>query len=115
MASTSLTLAGFTQPPVARSVIESAANFEKGLPQRFIWLFPKGTYEYLDKLEPINAAFTSALGMYTVCHIHEKELLLFRSGSFLCTLQKKGRKNGATCCQDQRAFQKRLQRYSRSA
>ena len=33
MASTNLTLAGFTQPAVARNLIENAANFEKGLPQ----------------------------------------------------------------------------------
>jgi len=62
MPSTNLTLAGFTQPPVARSVIESAGNFEKGLPQRFIWMFPKGTYSYLNKLQPINVTFTTALG-----------------------------------------------------
>ena len=62
MASTNLTLAGFTQPAVARNLIENAANFEKGLPQRFIWMFPKPTYAHLEKLQPINPVFTAALG-----------------------------------------------------
>ena len=36
MALTNLTLRGFTQPAVARSIIELPANAEKGLSQRFI-------------------------------------------------------------------------------
>jgi len=63
MDSTSLTLAGFTQPAVARNLIESHSNYEKGLPQRFMWMFPKTTYAYLETLQPIDAVFTSALGI----------------------------------------------------
>ena len=37
--STNLTLGGFTQPAVARSLIENSANIEKGLSQRFMWVF----------------------------------------------------------------------------
>lgn len=62
IASTNLTLAGFTQPAVAQNLIKSAANFEKGLPQRFIWMFPKPTYAHLEKLQPVNPVFTAALG-----------------------------------------------------
>ena len=64
MDSTNLTLAGFTQPAVARNLIESPSNYEKGLPQRFLWMFPKTTYAYLEMLKPIDVVFTSALGTY---------------------------------------------------
>lgn len=50
MASTNLTLGGFTQPAVARSMIELPANAEKGLSKRFIWTFPKPTYAEFETL-----------------------------------------------------------------
>ena len=62
MASTNLTLGGFTQPTVARSIIELPANAEKGLSQWFIWTFPKPTYADFETLEPVDTTFSSALG-----------------------------------------------------
>ena len=61
MASTNLTLGGFTQPTVARSIIELPVNAEKGLSQRFIWTFPKPTYADFETLEPVDTTFSSAL------------------------------------------------------
>ena len=69
MASTNLTLGGFTQPAVARSMIELPANAEKGLSQRFIWTFPKPTYAEFETLEPVDPTFSSAVGKYIVCSI----------------------------------------------
>ena len=67
MASTNLTLGGFTQPAVARSMTELPANAEKGLSQRFIWTFPKPTYAEFKTLEPVDPTFSFALGKYLVC------------------------------------------------
>ena len=66
MASTNLTLRGFTQPAVARSIIELPVNAEKSLSQRFIWTFPKPTYADFETLEPVDTTFTSALGKVSV-------------------------------------------------
>ena len=61
MASTNLTLGGFTQPAVARSMIELPANVEKGLSQRFIWTFPKPTYA---DFELVDETYSTSIGMY---------------------------------------------------
>ncbi len=60
---TSLTVGGFNQPSVARSLIELPGNAEKGLSQRFLWLFPKPVYGDFDSLEPIDTDFTDKIGM----------------------------------------------------
>ena len=62
MQSTSLTVGGFNQPSVARSLIELPGNAEKGLSQRFLWIFPKPVYGQFETLEPINKNFTDKLG-----------------------------------------------------
>ena len=62
MRRTSLTVGGFNQPAVARSLIELPGNAEKGLSQRFLWLFPKPVYGKFDTLEPINKEFTAKIG-----------------------------------------------------
>lgn len=52
MSSTRLTIGGFTEAGVARSLIEMPSNSEKGLSHRFLWLFPKplfGSFAALDK------------------------------------------------------------------
>lgn len=67
MPSTNLTLGGFTQPAVARSMIELPANAEKGVSQRFIWTFPKPTYADFETLEPVDPDFSDALGWLIVC------------------------------------------------
>lgn len=62
MSSTNLTLVGFTQPNVARSLIKNTSNIEKGLSQRFIWMFPKPTYAEFQSLQSVNSTFTQELG-----------------------------------------------------
>ena len=57
-----LTVGGFTQPAVARSLIELPSNIEKGLSTRFLWIFPKPCYAKFESLEPVNEDFSSALG-----------------------------------------------------
>lgn len=68
---TSLTVGGFNQPAVARSLIELPGNAEKGLSQRFIWLYPKPVYGKFDTLEPVREEFTEKIGNYLLwyrCH-----------------------------------------------
>ena len=36
-----ITVGGFTQPNVAKALIENSSSFEKGLTQRFLGLFQK--------------------------------------------------------------------------
>lgn len=62
MDNTSLTIGGFTQPAVARSLIELTSNIEKGLSTRFLWIFPEPCYAKCASLEPVNQQFTIALG-----------------------------------------------------
>ena len=70
MSSSNLTLGGFTQPAVARSLIENNANIEKGLSQRFTWVFPKPTYAKFETLQPVDDTFTTQLGKATyLCFI----------------------------------------------
>ena len=64
MSTTSLTVGGFNQPSVARSLIELPGNAEKGLSQRFLWLFPKPVYANFDTLEPIDQHFTDHIGLW---------------------------------------------------
>ena len=61
---TSLTIGGFTQPTVARNLIELQASVEKGLSPRFLWIFPKPTYAQFETLEKVDESFTHSLGMY---------------------------------------------------
>ena len=62
MERTSLVVGGFTQPIVARSMIEQPGSTEKGLAQRFLWLFPQPVFEDFSKLEPISEIFTEKIG-----------------------------------------------------
>lgn len=57
MTSTRLTVGGFTQPGVARALIEMPANAEKGLSHRFLWLFPNPLYKKLSNLGVIDQDF----------------------------------------------------------
>ena len=54
MDTTNLTLGGFTQPGVARSLTELPSNAEKGLSQRFLWIFPQPKYADFETLEPVD-------------------------------------------------------------
>jgi hypothetical protein len=62
MPNTSLTLGGFNQPAVARSLIELPGNSEKGLSQRFLWIFPKPIYGQFATLEPVDVSFCDIIG-----------------------------------------------------
>lgn len=66
MNSTSLTVGGFNQPSVARSLIELPGNAEKGLSQRFMWLFPKPVYGEFASLEPTDKSFKDKIGI--ICY-----------------------------------------------
>jgi len=64
MPATRLTVGGFNQPAIARALIEVQRNAEKGLSQRFLWLFPKPVCATLAGLEPVDESFYKQLGMY---------------------------------------------------
>ena len=58
----SLTVGGFNQPAVARTLIELPGNAEKGLSQRFLWLYPKPIYGKFETLEPVREDFIETIG-----------------------------------------------------
>lgn len=62
MEKTALTVGGFTQPSVARNLLDQQASIEKGLPQRFLWLVPQPYFSTFDSLEPIDNTFYNSLG-----------------------------------------------------
>ena len=64
MERTALTVGGFTQPTVAKSLIELPASVEKGLTKRFLWIFPEPSFANFDSLELIDQNFTQYLGKY---------------------------------------------------
>lgn len=66
MECTGLTVGGFTQPSVARTLIEQHGSSEKGLCQRFLWVFPRPVFAKFTSLEPVHPEFTEAIGM---CHV----------------------------------------------
>jgi len=57
-----MTLGGFIQPSVARSLIELQSNVEKGLCQRFLWLVPQPTIVKFEQLQQVNADFVTTIG-----------------------------------------------------
>lgn len=59
---TALTVGGFTQPIVAKSLIELPASVEKGLTQRFLWLSPKPSFAKFETLEMVHEGFCTYLG-----------------------------------------------------
>ena len=59
---TSLTVGGFNHPAVARTLIELPGNAEKGLSQRFLWLYPKPIYGKFETLEPVREDFIETIG-----------------------------------------------------
>lgn len=64
MERTSLTVGGFTQPMVARQMIEQQGSTEKGLAQRFMWMFPQPLFTKFSNLEPVDEKFMESLGTY---------------------------------------------------
>ena len=47
---TSLVVGGFTQPTVARGIIEGQAGAQRGFSQRFLWIFPKPVFGHLETI-----------------------------------------------------------------
>ena len=70
MNSTNLTVGGFTQPAIARNIIEIPSNSEKGLSHHFIWVFPKPLYQEFSELGKTNQTFIQRLGKKFVYMIH---------------------------------------------
>ena len=64
MHSTSLTIGGFTQPSMAKSLIELPQSIEKGLVQRFLWILPRLSYANFASLESADDKFQDYLGMW---------------------------------------------------
>ena len=64
MNTTALTICGFTQPNVARNLIELQASVENGLSPRFMWIFPKPSYAKFETLEVVNEEFISSIGKW---------------------------------------------------
>lgn len=62
MESTNLTIGGFSQPAVARSLIEQSGSSEIGLAQRILLIFPKPSYAKVSTLEAVEENFVDALG-----------------------------------------------------
>ena len=62
MASTRLTVGGFTQPGVARNLMDMASNAEKGLSQKFLWVFPRHICRNFNALEKVDKDFQRKLG-----------------------------------------------------
>ena len=61
MSSTQLTVGGFTQPGVARALIEMPANAEKGFSHRLLWFFPSPLFEGFSSLGEVDRDFVSKL------------------------------------------------------
>ena len=61
MDKTYLTVGGFSQPPVARTLIEQSGSAEVGLSQCFLWLFPQPSYSRFNSLEAVDTCFTEKI------------------------------------------------------
>jgi len=66
MEKTCLTVGGFSQPSVARTLIEQSTSAEVGLTQRFLWIFPRPTYSRFHTLQEVDEDFTRGIGKYIV-------------------------------------------------
>ena len=64
MPSTYLTVGGFTQPSVARHVVEPPSSAKKGFTHRFMWIFPKPLYQKFAKLGAVDKDFTENLSEF---------------------------------------------------
>lgn len=62
MEKTALTVGGFTQPSPSRGLIELPASIEKGLGQRFLWMFPPPSFANFSTLELVDEEFSEYFG-----------------------------------------------------
>ena len=72
-------MGGFTQPSVARGLIENVSNIEKGLCQRFMWVVPSPTPIPFDKLQPVDGDFTASIGEGFLVYVTSVDLEIFAS------------------------------------
>lgn len=68
MTSTMLTIGGFTQPGVARSLIEQPSNAERGLSSRFLWFFTECLYGNFRSLGEVDKTFIAKISKLTLHH-----------------------------------------------
>lgn len=66
---TALTVGGFTQPSVARTLIEQQSSADRGFCQRFLWIFPKPVFGKFKSLEPVKPEFNESIGMFLWLHM----------------------------------------------
>ena len=59
---TALTVGGFTQPIVAKTLIELPSSAEEGLAQRFLWILPQPKFSTFESLQLVDDNFTRYLG-----------------------------------------------------
>lgn len=64
MEQTALSVGGFTQPSVARTLIEQQSSAERGFCQRFLWIFPKPKFAKLKSLAPVEEKYSKSLGEF---------------------------------------------------
>jgi hypothetical protein len=87
MRSTCLTVGGFSQPSVARTIIEQPGSAEIGIMQRFLWLFPRPSYARFNTLESVNETFSSDIITATVGSISKKDTAQAKSIHYTRKLQ----------------------------
>ena len=63
MERTALTVGGFTQPGVARNIIEQHTGAERGFSQRFLWIFPRPTFAKFASLQQVSDEVTESIGL----------------------------------------------------
>ena len=63
MERTALTVGGFTQPGVAKNIIEQHAGAERGFSQWFLWIFPKPTFAKFASLKQVPEEVTASIGL----------------------------------------------------
>ena len=61
---TGLTVGGFTQPAVARTLMELPTNAEKGFSQRFLWCIPKPNIVRFDDLQRVDRDFSASISEF---------------------------------------------------
>ena len=66
MGHTGLTVGGFTQPSVVKTIISNPSNSDKGLCQRFLWLVPKPVAVSFEQLQQVNKDFCTSIGMFSL-------------------------------------------------
>ena len=66
MEHTGLTVGGYTQLNIAKGLIESQSNIEKGVCQRFLWIFPKPHPTKFNDLKPVDGSFSNETGKHNV-------------------------------------------------